>query len=540
MRHVYLTASIIAVFGLIGCTDAPERETETGIATVEQSSSAPPSEHKQNEIAQINQPQISPKRLAETYETSIRRRFKGLESRYFSKEEIEEYIALEREKREVMAINREKYQAWKLQDPSVRGPAPQPQGDVERINYITNRLRVLNDKFRAAQSLKPLRKNLRRLSETSNFPLTDEKIDRLIELQSEKQQLEAEHQRATIEWSRNRSKTDGYIDNSNYPDPDRTRIHEIERQIKAIRGPLDAAAGAAKIRQEMLGLSAQYNIPILDNEIEELIALTAEKNRIDTRFQDDVYKPWIDGARKDGVPPPLMNRADYERVKVIEDRIKAIRRPLVEARQNEQEANKPSLKAARLRKELNEKRSREIKDQQQAGELPSGSPTVSPSYKEVEGFVRAFPSQLDARADKVGYNIPSSDLKRLEAFNQDLLDIRKEVFAMEKTGTTMVTNKDGSASPSFAMMSRMYQMGLVIGKQQDILEPLFAAEKAQGITIKHEVGVLSGARQNNKQPVPTAQEFIDNWIAVYKRFNREIPRSDIDRLLEFERALENR
>jgi len=287
---------------------------------------------------------------------------------------------------------------------------------------------------------------------------------------------------------------------------------------------LDAAAGAAKIRQEMIGLSAQYNIPILDNEIEELIALTAEKNRIDTRFQDDVYKPWIDGARKDGVPPPLMNRADYERVKVIE----------------EQEANKPSLKAARLRKELNEKRSREIKDQQQAGELPSGSPTVSPSYKEVEGFVRAFPSQLDARADKVGYNIPSSDLKRLEAFNQDLLDIRKEVFAMEKTGTTMVTNKDGSASPSFAMMSRMYQMGLVIGKQQDILEPLFAAEKAQGITIKHEVGVLSGARQNNKQPVPTAQEFIDNWIAVYKRFNREIPRSDIDRLLEFERALENR
>jgi len=207
---------------------------------------------------------------------------------------------------------------------------------------------------------------------------------------------------------------------------------------------LDAAAGAAKIRQEMLGLSAQYNIPILDNEIEELIALTAEKNRIDTRFQDDVYKPWIDGARKDGVPPPLMNRADYERVKVIEDRIKAIRRP---------------------------------KDQQQAGELPSGSPTVSPSYKEVEGFVRAFPSQLDARADKVGYNIPSSDLKRLEAFNQDLLDIRKEVFAMEKTGTTMVTNKDGSASPSFAMMSRMYQMGLVIGKQQDILEPLFAADR---------------------------------------------------------------
>ena len=102
----------------------------------------------------------------------------------------------------------------------------------------------------------------------------------------------------------------------------------------------------------------------------------------------------------------------------------------------------------------------------------------SPTYAEVQDQVKDYRAKLKARADKAGYTVSEANLDRLDALNEEMVDIRKKVYDTEVDGTAMVTQGYGK-SPSFALTSDMYKVRLIETKRREILADLSKAEGSQ-------------------------------------------------------------
>jgi len=450
---------------------------------------------------------------------------------------------LQKKQSEISHAYQKKHQRWRKQDPATRGVPPQ-MGTQFAIT-TSKRYRQLNDKVKAAQNFQATRVNLRTLSEIHNIPFSDSEIEAVVELEREKQIIMSDYRNAMMEFSKNRRDSGALTNLADRPQMDQTRLSELDRRIKAIKGKLDAAVTAARARTELTRLSKQYNVPILVNEIDELMALMAEKESLEMRFNTDFLTPWLNAGGLNSGPQPLMNNTDYERIKAIDARIKAIRSPIMTAKQVEREAQNPQLKAYRLQKERQEREQQDWKDLQQAGEVAPGATQTSPSYNQIKEYLTDYRGKLQARADEMGFQVSEADFERLEALNAKILDLRKSVYEMEKTGKTMVANADGSASQSFALMAEMMKMSLIVQKQQQILTPLVEGRNQAGVAgayARYASGgnMLLEAQLMPARQTPSIQQMVDQWTTTARSQGREISQSEIDDLFAFERSLESK
>jgi len=477
---------------------------------------------------------------------NLRKRYEKLDSNVISKEEVEELIALQQEQMKFYADNQKEMQAWSIQNPNTKGA--QPGINHPRMLEVNIRMQELQGKIRSANQIKSLRERMQKLSITHNVALSDSEIEQLTQLETEKQKTQNKLSMAFMEAQKNGQPFNQASIINAVPKHVLQSMYEVDQRIKAIRAPLDMAEKAERIRKNMTQLSEQSGVPVLSNEIEEAIALNAEKDRIQTRAQTEAYNKWMsEGGSITNAQYPLPNDADYARLKEIEARIKAISAPMNEAKNAALEANNPALRQHRLEREKRQKWTEDWQDRKQAGEIPPNAQMNSPSYAELQDRVKNYRSKLKTRADQAGYSVSEADVTRLEALNEEMVAIRKKVYNMEIDGTSMALHENGSMTPSFALTSGMRKIQMITQKQQEILADLSKAEASQFSAGQYGGGQIGTQRYDHGIEVMRARtgsfgqgvgaEF---FIESFRKRGVEISPSEADELLAFERALKDK
>ena len=468
---------------------------------------------------------------------TLRKQYENLDPQVISKDEVEELIALQQEQMKVGSERQKTMQAWYKQDPATRGA--QPEITMPPVNP---RLQELQSKIRSANQIKAIKERTQKLSATHNVSLSDSEINQLTELEIEKQKLQNDISKVFME----AQKKGQPISAENYqasimnavPKHVIQRMFEVDQQIKAIKAPLESVEKADRIRKNLTQLSEQSGLPILSNEIEEAIALNAEKDRIQNKAQTDAYNKWVTEGTPLSNVRPLPNDADYARLKEIDARLKEIRAPLNEAKNAALEANNPALRQRRLEQEKRQKWTEDWQDKKQSGEIPWDAPMHSPTYAEVQDQVKDYRTKLKARADKAGYTVSEANLDRLDALNEEMVDIRKKVYDTEVDGTAMVTQGYGK-SPSFALTSDMYKVRLIETKRREILTDLSKAEASQFSSAQNRESQI-GTQPYAYGLAHTAGGSAEMLIESFRKRDIEVSQSEADDLLAFERAMQDK
>jgi hypothetical protein len=110
------------------------------------------------------------------------------------------------------------------------------------------------------------------------------------------------------------------------------RVSEVNARIDDIHAPFETVAKAAKIREDLIKFSETSGVPISPAEIEEAVALNAEKDRIIKKTQREAERKWkAEGGPLNIGTQTFPNAEDAARLEEIEARLKEISAPLAEA-----------------------------------------------------------------------------------------------------------------------------------------------------------------------------------------------------------------
>ena len=460
--------------------------------------------------------------------------------------EVDELLVLELAQAKNWVEIQEKRLAWSKQDPASRGQAP----DLVELNKAAQnpRLQVLQAKIENGRRQQRLAERIDRVSASHNISLSDSELNELNALELEQREFSNALNKAMIESQSKNQAAGGNINQSDIlnaiPKHELQRMIDVQLRMQEIKDPLEAAEKAARIKQQLTSLSEQSGITILSAEIDETIALEAEKKRIERRAQTEAMEKWLEEGGEVLGGQPLPNDEDYARLKEIEARIKEIKAPMTAA----QEAQNPALREARLDRENREKWRNDWRDKQQSGEVPRDAVLHSPSYAELQDRVKDYSAKLKTRADKAGYSIPEADVTRLNSLNEEMLAIRKKVYDMEADGSAMVPSGQTGKTPVFNLTAGMYKVGLIEKKQREILAGLAAAEISQnendqlqnsqigtrqfrGHEYGHEV-IRSNANQGSSQT--------ELLIESFRARGMDVSQAEADELRDFVRDLEDR
>jgi len=455
--------------------------------------------------------------------------------------EVDELLVLELAQAKNWVEIQEKRLAWSKQDPASRGQAP----DLVELNKAAQnpRLQVLKAKIENGRRQQRLAERIDRVSASHNISLSDSELNELNALELEQREFSNALNKAMIESQSKNQAAGGNINQTDILNA--IPKHELQRMIE-IKDPLEAAEKAARIKQQLQNLSAQSGVTILSAEIDETIALEAEKRKIERRAQTEAMEKWLEDGGEIFGGQPLPNDEDYARLKEIETRIKDIKAPMTAA----QEAQNPALRQARLEHENREKWRNDWRDKQQSGEVPRDASLQSPSYAELQDRVKDYSTKLKTRADKVDYSIPEADVRRLNSLNEEMLAIRKKVYEMEADGSAMVPNDLNGKTPAFQFTAGMYKVRLIEKKQREILAGLSAAEISQNETAQAQNSQI-GTRQfrgdyygtevirsnPSQSPIPSPTE---QMIESFRSRGMDVSQAEADELLDFVRELEDR
>jgi len=541
MPRAFFTTSILTAILLTACSEAPQSNTEANAET-SQTVTKPDS---QEILAVKNQTPASLKHNSHGAQRSDPyKHYEGLDSKYITQAEIDELIALQEEKRQFSQTYRKELQAWINKDPSTRGTQPQwSPSPSEQV--VMNRIQILNNKVQSANRAKHQIDTLEHRSKTHNISLSDSEKAELSSLQLESQKLQSEMQKIMQEAQKSNQVNGTDFSQASVfntlPKDVIQRMFQVQKRIEEINFPIAAAEKADRIRKQMNALSTQSGVPILSSEIEEAIALNAEKDKIKKKTQIEAYNKWVIEGGPINIQQSPTSEKDHARLKEIDARIKAISAPMHEAQNAAREANNPVLKQHRLAREKQQRWREEWQDRKRSGEIPVNAIMHSPSYAEIQDRVTDYRAKLKTRADKVGYNVPEADLKRLEALNAQMVAIRKTVDAMEMDGTAMIDVGNGRHSPAFGLTSGMHKVRLIEQKQHAILAGLSEAEKLPSTSSQNsnsEIGTKQfnggyNSSYNNFQTRISADALIES----FRTRGIEVSQSEADELRAFERAM---
>lgn len=214
--------------------------------------------------------------------------------------------------------------------------------DCDAPYELQNKVRTANER-RATNGVQRETDRIKQLSQTHNIPILDNEVSELIELHEEKKKLQGDMQQALMKAL---ISADGQVDKEmltgltrggqisgevidKFPKDILLRMSEISERVEAIEAPFQAAEKADNIRKQMAELSETSGVPILSSEIEETIALNAEKDRILKRTQMEAKRTWqAEGGPLSTARSPVPNAEDAARLKLIDVRLEEIYAPL--------------------------------------------------------------------------------------------------------------------------------------------------------------------------------------------------------------------
>lgn len=446
----------------------------------------------------------------------IRKKYENLDPPVLTESEAQEIILLEQGQARLFSDYQDKIAAWSAEDPLTRGP--DPELDMAAVWGGSPRLIELQNKVQGAGRMKMMREQLEESSTKYNISLSDSEMGELMELQKEQIQFENEFSKALIQAQQNSQLSGQDVSEEQiieaFPKHLVQRMLDVDARMKAIKAPLEDAKRADRIQKTLTELSQESGIPILSGEISETIALTSEKEKIQTRTEREAIRKWLteDGAIPNGEFLP--NDEDYARLKEIEARLTAISAPMTDAKNAALETDNPALRQQRLEQEARKKWQTDWRDKKQSGEVPPGTPLTSPSYAELQDRVQDYDTKLRARAEKVGFTVPDADIDRLTALNAQMIDIRKTVFETEKDGSSHVEGRYGQRTPSFETAARMFKISLIENKQRQILSSLSETERL------------------STTPSLNVDSIVDDDIVVYGNYDGPIKPTSVDQFLE--------
>lgn len=470
----------------------------------------------------------------------IRKKYETLDSNILTKAEVQEIITLEQKQAKLMATFQNLIEIWSVQDPATRGP--EPKMDMNMMWGDDPRLIELQGKLESLEKIERMVSRVEDLSATYNISLSDSQMSELTEIETEQHLFEVEFEKAMMAAGKQNQLTGDEMSEEMaikmIPKDMIKRMWDMEERKTAIMAPLETAKQADRVQTTLTKLSQESGVPILSGEISESVTLSAEKGQIKRRTEQEVVRRWMeeDGPLPIGEPWP--NDEDYARLKEIDARLKAITAPMTDAKQAAAEADNPGLRESRLKQESREKWREDWRDKQQAGTIPPGTPMTSPSYAEVKDRVTDYGTKLKARADKVGYAVPETDVERLDALNEQMLAIRKSVYDMERNGSSHMKGRHGMMTSTSETTSHMFKIQLIEQKQQEILADLVDAEGLQRGTESSRAGETQF--NENALSEPDAAIGVEAMIERYKSLGQEISDSDADDLRAFERELQER
>lgn len=485
-------------------------------------------------------------RILETklQKATSRKKYEAYIPKTLSHDEVNELIALEQAQRERQLEQQEKAQAWAKMDPATRGPHP----SAASLFDVNPRLMELQGKIQNANKIERLTQRIDKLGASHNISLTDSQISELSALEAENQKIMLSFSKAMIDAQKN-SQLNGAKVSPNeiinkLPKHLLQGMMETQMRIQAIEGPLKAAEKAEQLKNNLTKLSQESGVAILQSEIDETIALHAEKDRIQSNAQRQAMQNWLEeGGDISPNSPPMINDEDYARIKEIDARIKAISAPMTEAK----EANNPALREQRLKQEEQLKWMTVWQEKKRAGEIPQDTPLNSPTYAQVQDRVENYSTTLKSRADKVGYVVPEADVERLNSLNDEMLDIRKRVYDMEVDGSAMVDSGHGYKLPDFKLTSSMHKIRLIEKKQRQILAGLSEAESFQNGTSLNQSSEIGTRQFNRRDVVYDSGQYgarngtgAEDMIESFRARGINVSQADADDLIAFEQELEGR
>lgn len=490
------------------------------------------------------------RRLRELHAKSImtqnRKRYQAHVPSILTQDEVDELLTLEQAQENHKLEMHKKYLVWFQQDPASRGQPPNTNALPQGVQNL--RLQELKARIRNSDKAQQQIDIMKNASKEHNISISDSELNELTRLQAEQVKLSQVLSKAVNEFRSQTQASGGKPSLAGFttslPKYELQRFIDVRARIEAIKAPIESAQRAARIKNKLTALSQQSGITILSSEIEETIALSAEKARIEKKAQRENMEKFLDGSGALG-SQPFPNDKDYARLKEIDARIKDLAAPMRAVKNVAQETLYPPLQKARLARENRAKWIADWRDKQQSGEVPRDAIMHSPSYAEIQDRVKDYSAKLKTRADKVGYSVSAADAVRLNSLNEDLLVIRKDVHAMEADGSAMVPSGTGK-TPSFKFTAGMTKIGLIENKQREILAGLSEAERSQiqnsgqnsetGTRQFNRTQYGSGAgAQYGQQDIGTERQ-----IESFRNRGLDVSQADADDLLAFERELENR
>lgn len=175
------------------------------------------------------------------------------------------------------------------------------------------------------------------LSKTYNIPILDNELSELLRLRAEEEKLQSKMQIAVVKMIINGEINPAALGGGKplsgemldkLPNDILMSMSEVRQRIEAIEAPFEAAAKADIIRKKMAKLSKKSGVPISFKEMEETVALNAEKDRIQKRTEHEAGIKWkAKGGPVSAFQNPLPNAEDDVRLKEIEARLNEIYAP---------------------------------------------------------------------------------------------------------------------------------------------------------------------------------------------------------------------
>jgi len=259
MRDYTVTASLIMILFLWSCSEIPQSDSSSNPSQDTTLASTTPTQQDTRNIKTT----ISPQAISIADPTWFSERLKGLDPRDITQAEIDELIALEKQQEESLQAFKKQQQAWALQDPASRGPQPEWKELVQ-----TDRFEELQGKVQIA-SIRKIHGNI----DTKILSKAD--AEEYIALQQAQTRLFLENQKRISAWSKQDPLTRGPIPETVPANP---RLQDLHTKVSTAHG----------VKQEIDHieiLSKTHNIPILDNEMSELIQLHTEEQKLQSELQ---------------------------------------------------------------------------------------------------------------------------------------------------------------------------------------------------------------------------------------------------------------
>ena len=219
--------------------------------------------------------------------------------------------------------------------------------DVQTLWYETTTVALYDcdvpyDETSSALGVETKTDRIERLSKTHNIPILDNELSELVQLRAEEKKLQSEMQVALVKMIiSGEINPAGLVEGvqlsgkimDKFPKDILLSMSEVSQRIEAIEAPFEAAEKADKIREVMAKLSETSGRPISFGEIEETIALSAEKDKIQKRIGLESERKWrLEDGPLSAVQKPLPNEEDDVRLKEIEARLKVIYAPMTETK----------------------------------------------------------------------------------------------------------------------------------------------------------------------------------------------------------------